>query len=212
MILHGELSRMANLGSRIRIFLLVFLVTALLLAGNGLFLFRNVEALESHQKWVTHTFQVISELELVISTLKEAETNQRGFLLKKQNKFLDQYRESSKSVWTYMQEVKTLTVDNKSQQDQWLLLEASVQSRLRALQETLDQYQKQGSLSDSFILGQEAMETVRRQADFMISQENALLKERVESTANQRSFLVMSLVGSTLFSVLVAFAARAANP
>lgn len=197
---------MANLGSRIRIFLLVFLVTAFLLATNGVFLYRNVEALESHQLWVTHTFKVISELDLVISSLKEAETNQRGYLLKRQTKFLDQYRDSTKSVWTHMQTVKTLTVDNESQQKQWAQLEESVRTRLRFLQETLEKYQAAGGVTDSFLLGQESMEVVRRQADFMISQEDALLKERVASTAKQRSFLVFSLFGSTLFSILVAFA------
>lgn len=197
---------MANLASRIRIYLIVLLVTGGLLAGNGFFLYRNVQALEDHQRWVTHTYQVISELEQTISSLKEAETNQRGFLLKRQTKFLDQYRDSSKAVWTHVQGVRALTVDNRTQQDQLIRLEEAIRARLRTLQDTLEQFQKTSVVSDSFILGQESMETVRRQADFMISQEKLLLEERVKSTASQRTFLILSLIGSTLFSILIAFA------
>src|SRR5471030_403382 len=64
------------------------------------------------QGWVRHTFQVIGQLELVLSDSLDAETGQRGFLLTKKPEFLATYQASRSRVNGDIATLVNLTRDN----------------------------------------------------------------------------------------------------
>ena len=49
------------------------------------------EALYQKREWVTHTYEVQKQLETVLSTLRDAETEQRGYLLTGNSQYLDHF-------------------------------------------------------------------------------------------------------------------------
>ena len=197
---------MSNLAGRLKIILLIFVLTAVVLTVNGWFLYSNIQTLESQQSWVNHTHEVITELELVNSGLKSVETSQRGYLLRGHDRYLASYEDSVKSVWSHFSRVRTLTADNPEQVKECERLESLLRQRLVTLGDTLENFKKTGKVANTFNTGQDLTEAVRRVTDYMISSENALLKARTQAVASQRAFLVLSLVGSVLLSVLIAFA------
>ncbi len=58
-----------------------FALMAALLIANGLVTKYQLERQRGSQEWVAHTRQVLFQLEQVESTLRDAESGQRGYLL-----------------------------------------------------------------------------------------------------------------------------------
>ncbi len=197
---------MSSLGARLRVLTLVFLVTAVILAVNGRFLYNNVKDLESDQDWVTHTYQVIVELERVLSSVKDAETFQRGYLLTGDDKFSAGYQKSTEEAWLHFSSIKELVADNPEQTTSLDRLEKLMQERFALLSGNLSKFQKTKRVPETFGNGQDAMESLRREAKIVENRERQLLKSRSDSASSQRGFLVFTLIGSTILSILFALA------
>ena len=194
----------SNLTSRLRIITTVFVLTSIALALNGWFTYRNLQGLQDHQWWVSHTHEVIYELERTISGLKDAETSQRGYIIRKSQSFLGVRNGGIESMWKHFMNVRNLTIDNPLQVANCAELERMLQTRVRFMEESLATFEAKGKLAGSFETGQDAMDAVRRQIDAMGEQERSLLGERNKATDSQKSFLVLTLIGSTILSVLFA--------
>ena len=59
----------------------LFLLAAVLIAANAWFGFRAEETLASSERWVTHTLEVLIDLEHVLTTVANAESGVRGYVL-----------------------------------------------------------------------------------------------------------------------------------
>ena len=66
-------------------------LSLLLLFISSLASYVSITYLVKSSKLVTHSNEVINNLEEIISTLKDAETGQRGYLLTGDKSFLDPY-------------------------------------------------------------------------------------------------------------------------
>ena len=65
-----------------RSFIPILLLGATLIVSlNAWIAFRAVQSLNDSQHWVEHTWQVINQVEQIMSSAKDAETGNRGFLL-----------------------------------------------------------------------------------------------------------------------------------
>src|SRR5207244_7999319 len=67
--------------------------------------------------WVTHTYEVIEGLQTVLSSLKDAETGQRGFLLVGQESYLEPYTRAVSHIGPEMARLRQLIADNPAQRD-----------------------------------------------------------------------------------------------
>jgi len=68
-----------------------FGLSLLILIATSIASFISIRGLLSGAEWVNHTNVVMNNLEGVLSNLKDAETNQRGFLLTNDPEFLADY-------------------------------------------------------------------------------------------------------------------------
>jgi CHASE3 domain sensor protein len=68
--------------------ILGFFLLAILLVANGLVLRRQLEVQNANQYGIFHTQQLLVELSQTESTIKDAETSQRGFLYTEDPKYL----------------------------------------------------------------------------------------------------------------------------
>ena len=89
------------------------------------------------QAWVVHTYQVIDRLQGVLNDVQEAETGQRGFIITRQDRFLQPYRDGIGKAQGDLKEFRHMTADNPSQQARARMLDALVRDRFRALDATL---------------------------------------------------------------------------
>jgi len=65
-------------------------IVALLLVNAGI-AYQNTRRLHNDGYWVAHTHEVLDSLDDLLSTVKEAETGQRGFLITGKENYLRPY-------------------------------------------------------------------------------------------------------------------------
>src|SRR5215217_7677722 len=68
-----------------------FLVAVIAVAAIAVVTWRSLQSREDAAARVNHTLSVIERLEALSSSLKDAETGQRGFLLTGEERYLDPY-------------------------------------------------------------------------------------------------------------------------
>src|ERR1700721_3131837 len=88
-----------------------FIVTAVALGGVGWLSYRAAEDFITAQGWVTHTQEVISQLETTLATVIETDTEQRGYLLTDNAKFLQQSQAAAAQLPGELQRIQQLTID-----------------------------------------------------------------------------------------------------
>jgi methyl-accepting chemotaxis protein len=106
--------------------LLLFLV-----AGVSLW---SIGVLVETSSWVTHTHEVLENLESVVALLKDAETGERGFLLSRSEFYLQPYYSAREKLPKKVERLHQLTRDNAAQQQRLAALEHLIQEHLRRLE------------------------------------------------------------------------------
>src|ERR1700758_1666301 len=161
---------------------MILLLVAWLLYRNG----RNsIEASE----WVSHTHEVLGELEATLSAAAEAQTAARGYIITGQEIFLEPYRAAGLEVHANLDRLKSLTVDNPRQQGRLALLESAVTEKLDSLQQNIDLRKQKGfeAAKQRVATGIDTkqMNQVRTIVSEMKQEEEDLLKHRaLEFRAN----------------------------
>lgn len=86
-----------------------------LMAVIGVVSFTNTASLVTNSEWVEHTHEVLAETDAVLSSLKDAEAGQRGYLITGVDAYLEPYTAAQSSVDDHLAAVRDLTSDNPVQ-------------------------------------------------------------------------------------------------
>src|SRR5258708_4949095 len=114
--------------------LVVALATTLaLLVANGLVALDSITTQVKNGHWVAHTHHVLAQLEDVLSTLTDAETGQRGFLLTGRGGFPEPHRQAVARLPGKIDDLEQLTADNSEQGQRIAGLRPLVEDRLALL-------------------------------------------------------------------------------
>jgi len=84
---------------------------------------------------VSHTREVQTQLTLMLSTLQDAETGQRGYLLTGLDEYLEPYESAERGIDGVVAELRSLTADNPRQQEQLDLIEPLITQKFDELGE-----------------------------------------------------------------------------
>src|SRR3954464_2783648 len=101
--------------SRSKLFAAFGLVLAFALA-DAVVSSRMTLRLIENERWVTHTHEVLNELEGTLSALKDAETGERGYLINVDESYLAPYKTGIVEVQEHLGSLRALTADNARQQ------------------------------------------------------------------------------------------------
>lgn len=175
----------------------------LLIISSVVSLFCIQNLLES-AKWVRHTNEVQSTLESIISSIKDAETGQRGYLLTGNQEFLTPFKGSYETATLNIEKVKGLTVDNPVQQKYAAQLKRLIDTRMYRLKLMIDKKQSGDSIKfDDLELGKIYMDSVRRQVSLMNAEENKLLNKRTESQQRYAIFTPIVIFVAALLAIII---------
>ncbi|MBW4441646.1 MAG: response regulator [Plectolyngbya sp. WJT66-NPBG17] len=149
--------------------------------------------------WVTHTYQVLGELEDILSLIKDAENGQRGYLLTGEALYLDPYNLAVKNIQQKINNARQLTADNPTQQQSLERLNVLVNERLQIMKQRIELRQTRGleaALQD---------ESVQRGMPVMneIRQVIAQMKAREQDLLDRRSTNASSAAQNTLDSIAI---------
>ena len=177
--------------------------------------YRSTSELIDTAGLVTHTHQVIENLDQVISLMKDAETGQRGFLITGEDRYLEPYTSALGQIDKPLKEARELTQDNPNEQLRLNALEPLVAEKLAELKQTIDlrkdpqngfEAAKQVVLTDK---GKNTMDEIRKVVGNMEDEENGLLKRRSDesklSVDQTHATIIYGTLGTALLLALVGF-------
>jgi len=179
-------------------------LSLLLLFISSLASYISIENLIKSSKMVSHSNQVINNLEAIISTLKDAETGQRGYLLTGEAVFLTPYTGAKEKASDLLDEVQRQTVDNPTQQLAIKKLEVIIRDRMRLISKTVDFKKEGGSVGVADMLkGKEYMDSARRIIKAMEEEETRLLTIRTEDQNKLAGFTPGLILFAALLAILI---------
>lgn len=178
-----------TLGQKI---LLGFVICVIILLSVVYFSFRNSQKFVDSSTMVAHTHEVMYEFEQVLSASVDMESGLRGYLVGGNPVYLDSYEAARKNVWKHVDKVKTLTGDNKAQQQNIETLRSQLEKRIAYHNNMLAMYkndQAQAKTMFATATGKELQEELKQTISNCLLAETELLATRKVLADNEsRSF------------------------
>lgn len=162
------------------------------------------------ERFVAHTHEVLTELALTRSTLIDAETGQRGFLLTDNETYLEPYTRALAEIRRHLDRLKRLTQDNQIQQGRLLPLDAATDEKLAELHDTIVARRNQRPDEARRIVktgqGKAVMDSIRRMLAEMEQTEQDLLARRSHASESlfHSQILLLIMNGLVLTGLLTA--------
>jgi CHASE3 domain sensor protein len=120
------------------LFYSTFVFTLAVLLTMGWLCYRSQTIVEGAELWEAHTHIVITELSQSLSSLKDAETAQRGYIITGRQEDLDPYASSLTKIDPYLNALRHLTADNALQQQRLAVITPLVAAKIAELKETIE--------------------------------------------------------------------------
>jgi len=153
-------------------------------------------------------YEVLSELDDLLSLMQDIQIGQRGYALTGEESYLAPYQTALGNIDARVQGVRTLTRDNPRHQRRIDALERLIDDRLALARETVDVIRTKGPEAGAQIIrsgrGNNMMLELRKVVGEMESEEEALLRHRVESAQHLARNAQWTIVLGTLAALILA--------
>ncbi|WP_404480362.1 response regulator [Novosphingobium sp. BL-52-GroH] len=174
---------------------------------SGTVAYLNVQTLREDAAKIFHSHTVIVAMHDLMSSVQDAETGQRGYLLVGKDKYLDPYNAALADVDARFDRIATLTRDNPDQQARMGPLRHHIDAKLAELRDTITARKTTGIAAALAIVGTDRgkieMDEVRSQLEVMQDEEERLREVRLaEMEEAYRSAWVSGILSCGLGIVL----------
>jgi len=199
-----------RLGKQFRMDLSVSLglsVVAVFFFISGIISYVNIQTLNRDSEQIAHTHEVLLGLNNVLSTMKDAETGQRGFVITGQESYLEPYNEALTGIDEQIQRIEQLTRDNPDQQRRIAPLKSHIAAKLQELSTVIEMRRSEGVQAAMARVatnrGKEDMDAIRAQVALMQTTESNLRQVRVAEMDAAYDTAVASISVTALIGVLL---------
>lgn len=168
----------------------------------------SLEKQVAAQTWVEHTLYVRTALLETLSTLQDAETNQRGFLLTGEEAFLEGFRNADRTIDERWATLERAVSDNEKQKQRLDRLRSVVAERQGLLQKRIQEraVAPDARLTDRLMAGKRLMDEARSIIAEMLAEEEGLLTARNAETRWMVTLTQTGVVGAILSAALLGWA------
>ena len=177
----------------------------LFFVATGAVAYLNFQTLKHDGALVVRSGDTLTALEDVLSTVRDAETGQRGYLLTDKESYLGPYNASAQEIGPRFDMLRRLTIDNPAQQDRLATLKQHIDAKLAELKQTIDLRQTQGQAAALAVVqsdrGKQDMDAVRDQVSAMEQEEIDLRAKRLAEMADAYWRAILSGVISSLLGL-----------
>lgn len=181
-----------------------FGVSLLILIVSTIASYVSIRNLLNSSDAVNHTNTVVQKLQETLSTMKDAETGQRGYLLTGQDQFLEPFNGAYDKTMSLISDVKSLTTDNTQQYRNIEKLSDLIKKRFSRLQALIDERRHNVALNiDDLQQGKVFMDSVRAMVKEMKENEELLLKQRTEKLVRFSSYTPTMIIVAALIAIFI---------
>ena len=166
-----------------RTLLLFVVIIALLTLNSGVTYFNTIQLI-NNDRWVTHTYKVITNLETILSLVKDAETGGRGFVITGQDSYLVPFTDAENGLTPEIDRLAEFTKDNPAQAARIPVLRDQIAARLALSRQAISLRRSGGFASAQRFVstgaGKAEMDSLRQTISLMLAEESTLLSQRGE--------------------------------
>jgi methyl-accepting chemotaxis protein len=174
----------------------------------GTVAYRSVTQQTEAADWVAHTREVQNQLTQLLSSLQDAETGQRGYVITGVEGYLAPYTDGIARAEANRKQLAQLVSDNPRQQARADSLAPLIADKLAELQQTIDvRKARDFAAAQSIVLsdrGKKAMDAIRNILAEMSSEEDSLLRKRAEAAQADARNAKSTIVLGTLVALVIA--------
>jgi methyl-accepting chemotaxis protein len=194
-----------NVGTKISV---GFALTLAIFLIVGIISYRAVVQQTEDSFWVAHTHEVQTELAQLLSSLQDAETGERGYVITGLDRYLAPYTDGTAHVDEFRQRLLQLVSDNPKQVARAESLGPLVADKLAVMRETIDvRKSRDFAAAQALVLndtGKRAMDGIRQIVQDMNLEEQTLLNARVTATQTATRNTEWTIIVGTLAALIVA--------
>ena len=169
--------------------------------------FRQMQTLSDLQADVTTSHKIRIDLERLFSELKEAETAQRGYIITRQDQYLEPYKYAHVRVNKSLLQIRTLVGNDKIRQSYFDSLSQLIDFKFRLLRDNMLTSNRMQSGSDVFKIKmaqeKEVMNNIRRLIQKITLNEEKILQQQEKDHGNQMFFTPLTSLLIVVFSLIV---------
>jgi signal transduction histidine kinase len=186
-----------------------YLTAFILLLSSYILTFYTTQKLLNQAGSVNHTNIIINNLDILFSTIKDAESGVRGFLIMKDEKFLDVYKKSRHTIDSLYKNLDILTA-NELQQRRLDTLKTLVDSKFNALSSALLLFKNNHSeVNDSMrrltYSGKTTMDNIRMLMTQMQNEEKSQMLSKSEKLGTFSNAIRIINIASLIVAILLSF-------
>ncbi len=194
-----------TLGKKI---LMGFVACGLILFGVAVFTFNNSEQFVASTAWVDHTNQVLYEFQQIKILALDGETGGRGYVISRDENFLEPYNNAKVKIFEHLALVKELTQDNLVQQKKIGELEKEISRHIDYLTTLIDVSKKDNAKARDIVAsgaGKRITDGIRKIiTDASETEQDLLEKRKEESDRDAKNFnLVFAVLLGIIAIILV---------
>lgn len=181
----------------------------------GLFMIFLLSQFKDADSLRIHTYKVLESSDIFLSTMKDAETGQRGYLLTGNKSYLEPFLDAQKIIHVQLDELRRLTNDNPDQQQRLARLAPLVDAKFSVLLHTIELYNSQHAKEALEIVksnsGKNLMDSIRVVSnDFNIMERRLLERREIEYKSQLKNLLTtMTVLIVLAFLLIFIFASKA---
>ena len=185
-----------------------FIIKVVAIFLIAFFSYQSLQSRDEARARVSRTLEVIEQLQSLLSTMKDAETSQRGFLLTGQESYLSPYGNAKAEHPGKLKRLGELVADNPLQQQRLNTLQQLMKQKFEELDQTIA-LRRQGQTGEAMAIvlsdrGKLVMDNIRELLSNMQAEERNLVALREDSWRAAADISVaVTFAGSGLLLMLV---------
>jgi PAS domain S-box-containing protein len=164
----------------------------------------TVVRLNENRAWVEHTHEVLRSLELLLATVTDSETAERGYVITGDERYLEPYRQAAMVVDDQIKHLRALIADNRAQQQRFDSVVALITDRLANLGTVIDLRKNQGFAAAQGVIligkGKQFHDQTRHLIAQMEDAETSLLEGREQRATRSSDIARAIIIGGGLLA------------
>src|SRR6185437_2953572 len=182
-------------------------IVAVLVVLNGVIFSMSAHAIQARAQRVQHAQAVLTDLESLLSTIDEAETGQRGYLLTGDSLYLKPYTSAQDNISQDLADLQQQVRDDPTQQQRINALVPLIAAKMSELSQTVQLRQNGQTDAAMQILrtnnGEQVMTQIRQIIGTMETDAQQTLNERAATADHDLGTVTVTFVLGTLALLLV---------
>jgi signal transduction histidine kinase len=187
-----------------------YLTAFILLLSSYILTFYTTQKLLNQANWLNHTNSFINTLDGLLSTINQGESTFRGYVIEKDEQFLNDYYNSAPLIDSAFKKLEALSIENPDQLTRLDTLAKLIKEKFTYISAGLALFKKENyQVTDSLKIlnyrSKEKMDNIRLLISSMQNDEKEMMFKRSGRLSSFSNFIKIINIASLIVAILLTF-------